>query len=522
VGHLPEKYTRSYFLGAASANGEVSYGVEGVSEFLAGEIRAHDKSILEAVNFDGARVFEIGYGRGEAAKYAIDRGASVYLGVDFSQDACQIATEHLARFGFSDRGKFICADIVPFLENASEDHRFDVVLMLDVIEHIPRVEFDRLLSLLPRIMSERGMVVVNTPVYRHDNDVLADGIDERNHADALDLADFIPETAGMHCNKYTLESLNASFARCGFNCFSRGHYFGLGAPLWPADLAPGSYQRMWSAAHKAGIRIVEAWRPEAFEYAYVGSRPEPRTFTRGPLAGRTLLVEPDWVDPFEHESFDERLVEFLTDKIKPGRVIFDIGAYIGTHSLALASLSGARVVAFEPNPSNLDRLRQNVSANPDLSDLIDVVPLAVSNGSGVSDFQLHDNVAQGYASGSHLAEVPTTERPATYQALGFKTTQVRTVALDDFVTANKVVPERIKVDIEGAEYLALEGARRLLSGHHPQVFVEVHSARAAVLVLDELANADYTHEVLATEPDGRVLLGCAAREEHGGLYQAGS
>ena len=51
------------------------------------------------------------------------------------------------------------------------------------------------------------------------------------------------------------------------------------------------------------------------------------------------------------------------------------------------------------------------------------------------------------------------------------------VALDDLVSRAEVrPPEIIKMDIEGSEYDALVGAKKVLTSQHPQIFLSGHTA----------------------------------------------
>ena len=47
--------------------------------------------------------------------------------------------------------------------------------------------------------------------------------------------------------------------------------------------------------------------------------------------------------------------------------------------------------------------------------------------------------------------------------------------LDDYVTANRLKPALIKIDVEGAEHEVLKGAAETMKTHRPVLVVEVHS-----------------------------------------------
>lgn len=80
-----------------------------------------------------------------------------------------------------------------------------------------------------------------------------------------------------------------------------------------------------------------------------------------------------------HEPLTLALLERL---LRPGDIFVDVGANIGAFSLRAAARVGAsgRVVAFEPNPAALRRLRKNIALNPHLR--VEVIESAVSDRSG--------------------------------------------------------------------------------------------------------------------------------------------
>jgi len=67
-------------------------------------------------------------------------------------------------------------------------------------------------------------------------------------------------------------------------------------------------------------------------------------------------------------AFERSTVIALEKLVKPGDVVFDIGANIGAHTLGLARSVGAtgRVFAFEPTDFAFDKLERNLALNPEL------------------------------------------------------------------------------------------------------------------------------------------------------------
>jgi len=53
------------------------------------------------------------------------------------------------------------------------------------------------------------------------------------------------------------------------------------------------------------------------------------------------------------QDYDASVAQFLSERVKPGAICFDVGANVGVYVLQFAHWSGSsgRVIAFEPNPA---------------------------------------------------------------------------------------------------------------------------------------------------------------------------
>ena len=196
--------------------------------------------------------------------------------------------------------------------------------------------------------------------------------------------------------------------------------------------------------------------------------------TRGPLTGVELCFEGDSEEiarqmvTGEHDRFfyeDPRVKHAL-----PHSLCWDVGAHFGYHSLAFASM-GASVVAFEPHPQNAARLRLNLGRNPSLADRIRLRTEALSNHDDVSEFILSDDLT-GPSSGSHLAGATKPLSSVVYKK--FQHGRVNTRRVDSLIAEGEESPSVIKIDIEGAELLMLQGAKELLRRKKPLLLIEVH------------------------------------------------
>ena len=127
-------------------------------------------------------------------------------------------------------------------------------------------------------------------------------------------------------------------------------------------------------------------------------------------------------------------IDFITRHCRPGVVLYDIGAWIGPISL-LAGNCGAKVYAFEPDPTAFAALARNVAAN---AFDITIVNKAVAARTA-EPLTLYVKTALG---DSETSALPTGEA---------ETLVVDTIALQD-LPAPGGLTKVVKVDIEGYEY----------------------------------------------------------------------
>jgi FkbM family methyltransferase len=207
------------------------------------------------------------------------------------------------------------------------------------------------------------------------------------------------------------------------------------------------------------------------------------TIAGGDLAGARLLLDMQTEKDYWLGTYEPELQDALRDWVKPGWVAYDVGANIGYISLLLARTVGSKgsVFAFEALPTNLERLRVNMSLNPSASK-ITVVPAAVTNILAQVRFMVGPSGGMGKVEGS-------AGRQEKYNQI----IEVAGITLDDFVyTQAQPVPQVIKIDIEGGEVLAFPGMHRLLVEKKPLLFLELHGFEASKVVWEILTQAGYT------------------------------
>jgi FkbM family methyltransferase len=174
--------------------------------------------------------------------------------------------------------------------------------------------------------------------------------------------------------------------------------------------------------------------------------------------------------------------EELARRLKPGDVVYDVGASIGFLTVICARLVGptGRVIAFEPSPEAGRRLRHNVAING--FENVTVVEAAAGEQAGTGWLANSEAMVWGSVQAAPESAVDP---------------EVVVTTLDDAAT-ELPAPTLVKMDIEGAEGAALRGMAAILSDSRPIVLCEIHDTFAEVR--EALAAHDY--DVRDLEGDG--------------------
>jgi FkbM family methyltransferase len=158
-------------------------------------------------------------------------------------------------------------------------------------------------------------------------------------------------------------------------------------------------------------------------------------------------------------------LDFVRRTVKPGQHVVDCGAHVGFFSMHLASLVGpsGSVLAFEPFEANAECFAKSVVENG-FEGRVTLEQAAVGVSSALADLV--------YAPVTLNSGGAFLHRDGTTLPGGHATRTVRTVALDDYPLKRPV--SFVKIDVEGAEPLALQGAARLLRENRPVILSELH------------------------------------------------
>lgn len=153
--------------------------------------------------------------------------------------------------------------------------------------------------------------------------------------------------------------------------------------------------------------------------------------------------------------------------VQEGDVVFDLGGGVGMWTVPLAKKVGAagRVFAFEPDPTSFEALRRNLAENGLLN--VECFQAAISAQRGRVSFFLRPDKDTHSIFEATDAPSPTGRQDEIL---------VDAYSLDYLIeTEGLPIPKFMKIDIEGAELVAIEGGRKMIPrvGH---TFVECHWA----------------------------------------------
>ena len=175
-----------------------------------------------------------------------------------------------------------------------------------------------------------------------------------------------------------------------------------------------------------------------------------------------------WYGP---SSFERMSLKIWSERCANVGNVYDIGAFSGIYSLvAAARTKTAKIWAFEPVRRTYGRLLLNTQSNSFVKQ-ITTVNKAISNAEGkLTIYQFRgENILGNGASLLQKDNIPVTASDET----------VDTISIDKFREGKPQAIDLVKIDVEGAEIMALQGMEQVLSDYGPDMVIEVTAKTAA-------------------------------------------
>ncbi len=176
---------------------------------------------------------------------------------------------------------------------------------------------------------------------------------------------------------------------------------------------------------------------------------------------------------------EQALVWHPDRRVRPGDIVFDCGAHVGVFTWKALELGAEKVVAIDPDPTQVECLRRNFREEI-AADRVIVVPKGVWSRPGTMTLSLgesHSGVSSLVEdTGREKIEVAVTTIDLLVEELGLPRV------------------DYIKLDIEGAEREALKGAGVTLAEYQPRLFIDAYHREDDMELLPEIirrANPNY-------------------------------
>jgi FkbM family methyltransferase len=204
---------------------------------------------------------------------------------------------------------------------------------------------------------------------------------------------------------------------------------------------------------------------------------------QGPLRGKKWILGSQR-HAFWLGGYEPHMQTLMARELKKGRTFYDIGANVGFYTL-LGSFCVApgSVFAFEPLPANLKFLKRHLAINQVQN--VRVLQLAISDEIGAAKFRAESTGAMGQLDSSGDVNVNMS-------------------TIDALLDSREILPpDCIKMDIEGAEWKALIGARECFQQYKPVLFLATHGKEIHDRCRDLLCSWRYKVEIIMKETEDR-------------------
>lgn len=194
---------------------------------------------------------------------------------------------------------------------------------------------------------------------------------------------------------------------------------------------------------------------------------------------------------------DSVLYRMAEELVKPGSVVWDIGANVGLFTFCASALAGTAGFVLSVEPDHwlahlISRSSHHLAAER-ISN-VEVLCASISDSTRISRLE----IAERARASNHLIEA----RGST-QAKGSRALQTSVTLTLDFLLNYFPAPSVLKIDVETHELSVLRGAERLLRQVRPAIWCEV-SEENSVAVTELLHNADYELLGAAVRPHPRI------------------
>jgi FkbM family methyltransferase len=246
----------------------------------------------------------------------------------------------------------------------------------------------------------------------------------------------------------------------------------------------------------AQFAASEEFRALHGEYVHRPDYP-PSTWARVEIADLLLWVDIGDLGVSRHcvsGDFEPIETNFIRGVVKPGMTFVDVGANIGWFSANAAKLIGpeGRLFSFEPRKDTFRALSRTIEDNG-FSEQATLINAAVGEEAG--EVFIGWSPELGNPGGTWT--LPYAELEHNFRESGAALQQTPVVVIDDVIGDARV--DVMKIDKEGAEPIAIRGARGLLRRQRPIILCELNP-----VLLEKVSRTSPQDFISSVEGEGYV------------------
>jgi len=171
--------------------------------------------------------------------------------------------------------------------------------------------------------------------------------------------------------------------------------------------------------------------------------------------------------------YDYDNIMFIKDYYKKFKgSFFDVGSNIGVYSVLISEEINVNIYAFEPHPETYTLLKENLKIN--LRNNVYAENVALGNYNGIV----------------HFSNSPYSSVNKVMINSGSDGITVNHISLDEFIFINKIIPDIVKIDVEGYEAEVIEGLKNNISSIK-FIFVETNESNKIIAMLNHSFDGPY-------------------------------
>lgn len=223
-------------------------------------------------------------------------------------------------------------------------------------------------------------------------------------------------------------------------------------------------------------------------YTYLISRKKKFDF-RAKIYGTKLFIKAHSQSNVDRVATSNKFIndEFTYSYTDPIKGIFDlnlknwtmidIGANVGTYSIAATEAGASKVFAIEPG-TTFQRLKYNVGLNK-LEKKINIYNFGISEMDGYLNwYEELNNIGNAHL----LKDKKDINLSKTNTVLSENFIRVKVKTLNSFIMENKIDKvDLIKIDVEGMEWNIIKNCEKIIKNHKPIFLIETHRMMSDIL-----------------------------------------